>query len=88
MIRRIRYGGVLKATLACRQTLSVNGPGAGISELAVRVQSLEQGIPCLRRAETGSSVRQRTDECLRLSHIINVDMAMAAVINGRCCAGG
>ena len=34
-----------QGTLACRQTISVNGPGAGISELAVQLQSLEQGIP-------------------------------------------
>jgi len=37
VIRFIRYGGVLKSTLACRQTLSVYGRGAGISELAVRL---------------------------------------------------
>jgi len=35
----------------------------------------------------GSNVRYRTDEYPRLSHIINAGMAMAAVINGSCCAG-
>jgi hypothetical protein len=53
VIRCIRDGGALKTTLACRQTLSVNGPGAGISELAVRLQSLEQGMPCYDERKPG-----------------------------------
>jgi hypothetical protein len=88
LIRCIQHGGVLKATLACRQTMTGTDPAAGICELSVRLQSLEQGIPCLRCAKTGSSVRQRTDEHPRLSHIINAGMAMVVVINGSRCAGG
>ena len=57
-----------------------------VSELAVRMQSLEQVMPCLRRTETGSSVRQRTEELWRLGHIINTAMGMDAVINGSQCA--
>jgi hypothetical protein len=57
------------------------------SKLVVRLQSLEQGMPRLRRAETGPSVRQRTDECLRMNHIINAGMAMATVINSSRCIG-
>ena len=52
------------------------------SAIAVPGEAGRGSAPALRRAETGLGVRQRTDDCSRLSHITNMDMAMIAVING------